>query len=285
VQGDSPASDGRSAQRPSVALKLRALLLATFQSLLVASVGSLVLGALLAANAATGLSVPWSAAVIVVYLVVYWRWLGGTWPPTDTSAARRDLLRARRVPVETMARAFVAGLIGLGALAGLWISCVELFGGGGNPTVSSLLGYPAYVVAIAYVMGSLNAPVTEEAAFRGYAQTRVERAFPPVVAVILSSVLFALFHAPTQGFIAWKLLFFFLVGALFGTIAHRTKSTIPALPVHFTGDMLFFFVIWPADASRSFAPSAGADLPLVLSAVAAVVLAPLAAFALRSLRS
>ena len=150
--------------------------------------------------------------------------------------------------------------------------------------MSGLADLPPYLTALAYVMGSLNAPVTEEAAFRGYAQTRLERAFPPVAAVMLSSLLFAFFHAPTQGFIVWKLLFFFLVGALFGTIAYRTRSTIPALPVHFTGDMLFFFFVWPADASRSFVPTSGVDASFVLSVVAMLLLAPLATFALRSLR-
>src|SRR5207237_488538 len=83
--------------------------------------------------------------------------------------------------------------------------------------------------------GSLVSPLTEESAFRGYAQSLLERRLPAVLAVAISSALFALWHGPTQGFFWSKLLFFFLVGVVFGTIACLTDSILPALPVHVVG--------------------------------------------------
>ena len=261
--------------------RLRVLLSATVASFLVAVGGTIALSVLAGANLATGATVPWAAPVIVLFLWAYWRWLGGAWPPRGTSEARRSLLRARPVPLGTLARAFVAGLLGLAALVGLWIACVELFGGGGNPTVPDTSAYPALTVLLFFLIGSLVAPITEEAAFRGYAQTQLERAFGAVAAVAISSALFALYHGPTQGFILWKLIFFFLVGALFGTIAHRTRSTIPAVPVHFVGDMAFFIIVWPSDATRAFVPRDGADVALWLAIAAAIVFAVLAVYALQ----
>jgi hypothetical protein len=47
-----------------------------------------------------------------------------------------------------------------------------------------------------------------------------------------------------------KLLFYFLVGIVFGATAYLTNSTLPAIPVHFVGLLIFFTVIWPRDAAR-----------------------------------
>lgn len=264
---------------------LRTLAWAIVASFLVAIGGTIALSVLAGANLATGASIPWAAPVIVVFLWLYWRWLGGEWWPRGTSAARREHLRASRVPARTMTGAFVVGMLGIVSLGGIWIACVELFGGGGNPTVPDLSAYPPLTVAAFLITGSLVAPITEEAAFRGYAQTHLESAFPAVAAVALSSVLFALYHGPTQGFIAWKLLFFFLVGALFGSIAYRTRSTIPALPVHFAGDLIFFTLVWPNDAARPFVPRDGLDASLALAGAQAVIFGSATIIALRMIRS
>ncbi|MBJ7600812.1 CPBP family intramembrane glutamic endopeptidase [Candidatus Nephthysia bennettiae] len=149
--------------------------------------------------------------------------------------------------------------LALAALAGLWIVLVQLTGNGGNPTEATLAGYPLIFVALAVGMGSLVSPITEEASFRGYAQVILERRYSPLVALPISAVFFAAWHGPTQGFFWSKLLFFFAVGVVFGTIAYFTDSTLPAIPVHIAGDLLFFIAIWPQDASRHLVMKAGAD--------------------------
>src|SRR5438093_11443858 len=92
---------------------LRALAWATVASFLVAIGGTIALSVLAGANLATGASIPWAAPVIVVFLWLYWRWLGGGWWPRGTSAARREHLRPSRVPARTMPGAFVAGRLRL----------------------------------------------------------------------------------------------------------------------------------------------------------------------------
>jgi hypothetical protein len=128
-------------------------------------------------------------------------------------------------------------------------------------------------------MGSLVSSLSEEFAFRGYAQVTLERAFGGVVAVAISSLFFTLYHGPTQGFAWSKLLFYFLVGVVFGTIAFLTTSTLPAWPVHLAGDLTFFFIIWPNDATRRFVWRDGADTAFWLYAVLAVVFTALAVLA------
>jgi membrane protease YdiL (CAAX protease family) len=188
------------------------------------------------------------------------------------------------VAPRAFAWATIAGGLSLAALAGLWIVLVQLTGAGGNPTLPSTSRYPALIVALAIAMGSLVSPLTEEAAFRGYGQVLLERWFRPVVAVALSSLFFALYHGPTQGFAPSKILFYFTVGAVFGTIALLTRSVLPAIPVHIAGDLLFFTLIWPHDAARPLVWTHGADAVFWLHCVQAAVFGALALAAFGRLR-
>jgi hypothetical protein len=109
------------------------------------------------------------------------------------------------------------------------------------------------------MMGSLVAPLMEEAGFRGYLQVALEREFRGPVTVVIASILFALAHGPTQGFLWPKLLFYFLVGVAFGATAHLTNSILPAIPVHIVGLLIFFTLIWPQDAARRLVWEGGID--------------------------
>jgi hypothetical protein len=104
-----------------------------------------------------------------------------------------------------------------------------------------------------------------------------------VGAVAISSLYFMLWHGPTQGFEWSKLLFYFLVGVVFGTIAFLTTSTVPAWPIHFAADLIFFFLIWPQDAMRRYVVHDGADVWFWGYAAATVVFTALAILAFRRL--
>src|SRR5438105_1081600 len=221
--------------------------LAGLLGFLVAGVGSVSWSGLLIANLKTSPAIPWSVPAMAVVLWLMWRYFGGRWWPRSSGPARKALLRSRRVPAAGLASAIVAGLLALVALVGLWIVLVELTGAGGNPTLSVLAAYPLVTVALGIAMGSLVSPLTEEAAFRGYSQVLLERRLPAVLAVAFSSGFFALWHGPTQGFFWSKLLFFFLVGVVFVTIAYLTNSVLPACPVHIVGVVTFFLLILAND--------------------------------------
>jgi membrane protease YdiL (CAAX protease family) len=256
---------------------------AALASVAVAGVGSVIWGALLVANARSSKSIPWSVPVMAVVLAAYWWWLSGHGWPKRTAASRARLLRARPVSRAAFGWSLVAGGLALTALTGLWIILVQLTGNGGNPTEAQLAGYPALLVVLGILMGSLVSPLTEEAAFRGYGQVILERRFIPVAAVGISSLFFALFHGPTQGFFWSKLLFFFLVGVTFGAIAYLTNSTLPAIPVHIAGDLLFFIFIWPQDAHRALLSQHAPDLWFWIHAAQVVVFCMLAVVGFRHL--
>jgi membrane protease YdiL (CAAX protease family) len=258
--------------------------LAALLAFVVAGVGSVIWSALLIANARTSPAIPWSVAVMVVVLAAYWWYLSGHGAPTSTASARAKLMRAHLVPLRIFAWSWIAGAIALVALAALWIVLVQVTGNGGNPTESQLNGYPTLFVILGIAMGSLVSPITEETAFRGYAQVILERRFPAIAAVAISSAFFAAWHGPTQGFFWSKVLFFFIVGVVFGTIAYHTKSILPALPVHIAGDVLFFVVIWPQDAGRPLVWHQGAGADFWLEVLQLIVFGAAAVLAFRQLR-
>ena len=81
-----------------------------------------------------------------------------------------------------------------------------------------------WIPALAVVVG---APLAEELVFRGIIQSRLERAMPAWIAVVLQAALFGLIHgAPVQ--IAYA----FVMGLLFGYIRHRTGNILPTIAAH-----------------------------------------------------
>jgi len=240
----------------SLPAKLLQVVWAAVLAFLILGAGQGIWGVLFVANIRTSPAVPWSVPVMSLALWLMWQYLGGKWWPSSTSATRKRNLRANRVPGEVYAWSFVAGIFAIVALAGYWIVLSQMMRTPPNALADSSQ-YPALTAALAILMASLVSPVTEEAAFRGYCQVILEREFSAPVAILASSFFFMLAHL-TQGFFWPKLAIYFLVGVVFGSTAYMSNSTLPALPVHVAGDVIFFTLVWPHDAGRQ-SVSKGAD--------------------------
>jgi membrane protease YdiL (CAAX protease family) len=238
--------------------QMRALAWSALLGLGITVFGAGVWAALATVNLAGTAGIPWSVPAMAVLLWLMWQYLGGRWWPRSTSAARRLCLRANPVSGPVFAWAQVAGGLSLVALAGYWIVLSQLVKMPGN-AVPDFSNYPLLTVVLTIGMASLAAPLTEEAAFRGYCQVILERQFRAPAAVIISSILFSLVHGPTQGFLWPKLLVYFFVGVMFGATAHLANSIVPNIPVHFFGLLIFFTLIWPHDGTRGLLAETGAD--------------------------
>lgn len=263
--------------------RMRAVLWVALVTAVITIVGAGIWSALITTNLRVTPAIPWAVPVMAIVLWIIWQYLGGRWWPRRTSDARRSYLRANRVSLPILGWALAASILSLVALAGLWIVLVELAGTGGNPTIPDYSRYPHLTVVLGLLMGALVSPLTEEAAFRGYAQVRLGRVFPAGATVVIASVLFAFWHGPTQGFVWSKLLFYFVVGLAFGATAQLTNSSLPAIPAHILGDLTFFFFIWPYDAARPSVWRAGPDLWFWIALLEALVFAVLAILSFRRL--
>jgi hypothetical protein len=121
-------------------------------------------------NLTTGPTIPWSAPAMAVVLWLMWQYLDGKWWPRSTLAARRSYLRANPVSGQVLVAALLAGVLSIVVLAGYWIVLFQLVRMPAN-VLPDYSKYPLLTVALAIVMGSLVATLSEEAAFRGYFHT------------------------------------------------------------------------------------------------------------------
>src|SRR6266568_3724126 len=226
-------------------------------ALLILGFGQGVWGVLLIGNLKTTPTIPWAFPVMTLVLGLMWQYLSGKWWPRSTSEARRSFLRANRVSGTVLAWALLAGALSIVALAGYWIVLFQLVKMPAN-VLDDFSGYPLPTTVLVIAMASLVSPITEEAAFRGYCQVILEREFTAPIAVLISSAFFTAAHV-VHGFLWPKLLVYFLVGVVFGVMAYVANSTVPAIPVHIIGDLTFFTLVWPYDATRQLVWERGAD--------------------------
>lgn len=89
---------------------------------------------------------------------------------------------------------------------------------------SSMIGGTGIVAVVASV---IVAPLTEEVFFRGLVYTRLRRAMPPVVAMLISSLVFGLLH----GQLIW-ICYAFVTGMALCVVFERTGSIRASFTVH-----------------------------------------------------
>ena len=204
---------------------------------------------LLRFNLSTTPALPWSVVVMGLLLWALYRYLGGAWAPSNTSDARRRLLRANRLPANVFGWAVAAGLLATVAVAGLW---VVLFGVAGLPSrvLPDYSRYPIFTVALVVVMAALVNGVVEEALFRGYLQGILEGQIGGLAAIIVTTVVMSPEHSLTQGFVWPTIVFYLLVDFMLGMSALLSQSILPGIVTHSVGIFIFFTAVWPGDLLR-----------------------------------
>ena len=212
---------------------------------LVLLAGSLPLGALGAWNLQSGIAVPWSVAPMALYLAAYWQFLRGKWGAPGSATQRCHDLRANPLSCRGWAASLVAGLIGFGALVSLLAFVARLVQ---LPAASPIVTPPdmPFVTALSLlVMGSIVAGVTEEAAFRGYMQSPIERRYGLALAILVSGLLFGLLHFPNHASeVLWMLPYYVAVSAVYGGLTWAANSILPALVLHAVGDVVVLVRWW-----------------------------------------
>jgi membrane protease YdiL (CAAX protease family) len=254
---------------------------------LVTSAGGLV--SELAAGAALKLSprVPWFLAIDAAWLVLLWRYLDGKGPPRRTAEARRRDLRAPRVPRAVWGWALLAGSLGLAACLGIGLLTprfVEI------PSKAFELDvpfarYPWWTVLALLVSISAVAGVVEEAGFRGYLLSVVQRRHGWVIATLVVGALFHFDHWVSHPYAATPAFFpfFLLISAVHVLLVYCTGSIVPSAVLHAVFDVLVIPYQYGLVGTRHLEPLSrtGVDAPfLVIAGIgAACALAAWPAFA------
>ncbi len=219
--------------------------------------------------------VPWSVPATAVCLWLYWRYLRGDGPPQRTAEARKEYLRGRALTARVWRWSLAAGGMAVAALWALYFALGRFL-----PIPrdhSDAKAYSVLTVVVVILMNAAVAAVSEEAGFRGYMQVPLEARHGPVVAIGLVSVAFALAHL-AHGWQAVVLApLYVVVGVIYGSLAYLTGSILPALVLHFVGDVVLFSLRYWRSGLRAPVAPLGAHVswpPLV----AAMVCAGLAAY-------
>ena len=240
--------------------RLPMIIRAVLAGLAVGALGTLPWAGLSALNLKTSPGVPWAVPVMAVYLWLFWLYFGGAGWPGSTAAARREGRRFRRLRGDVLATAFLAGMLGLWALVvGMRVvnRLVHLPGSG-----ASAAQLPLLTLALLLPMAALVAGVVEEMAFRGYMQGPLERRHGPVLAILVTSAVFAAAHLTHREVTVVLLPYLMAAGAVYGTLAYLTDSILPGLVVHAAGD-LFAFVMELASGGRVTWANPAQPAPLI----------------------
>jgi len=244
--------------------------------LVVLAIGILPWPVLVTTNLRFGASVPWSVPVMAAYLSAFYLYLGGRGWPKGTSVSRRVALRAGPVSPRVWLWSLLAGGCAAAGLVGLFFVSLRL---GQVPPAAfdkylEMRQYPAWTVIPCLVMSAVVAGAIEEAGFRGYMQSALERRYGPAAAIAIVSVVFFLAHfaplAALPGFV--------LDAVTWGLLAYLTGSIWPGIVLHSLVDTTSFMWAWsnPEEGKRlamSHVWETGVDTSFCVLAGGALVMA------------
>jgi membrane protease YdiL (CAAX protease family) len=181
---------------------------------------------------------------MALYLTLYWRYLNGWGWPLKGAQMRRDSLRARALPGNVWLRAMAAGMLAVAAavmLQNVYGRLVPL----PAAIAPDFSPYPWYTLLLALSMGGAVSGIAEEAGFRGYMQSAIEREHGPVVAIAVVSLAFAAIHfTHGVGSTLPRLPYYLTISVIYGMLTYRTGSILPALAIHAGGDALEYLIVW-----------------------------------------
>jgi membrane protease YdiL (CAAX protease family) len=233
----------------SILATVRAVLL----GFVILIVGGSVSGALMFANLTLAPTLPLFLPATVMWLWLFWRYVRGDGWPWSTSARRRDLLRVRMLPPLAWGWALLAGGLALAAVMGIAFMTYRF---AALPDAAyrapfEVASFPPWTLVSIFAAVALTAAVVEEAAFRGYMLSGIQRGHGWLVGIGLVTVLFYVAHL-SHAYATLAFVPFFLAhGLTLGLLVFYTRSIVPGIILHAVSD----FIVLPMQ--YGVIPSAG----------------------------
>ncbi|UCH34299.1 MAG: CPBP family intramembrane metalloprotease [Armatimonadota bacterium] len=194
---------------------------------------------------------PWSLAVMLGVLVVFWKYFSGDWGHKKTAESRRRYFRGTKLPTNTWIWSMAAAML---AVVAVEAGFVITFRAVQFPADEWALGYdfssfPTWLVWLYIVMAACVAGITEEVGFRGYMQSPIEGRYGPVVGVAAVSIVFTVIHL-NQAWAPPVLIVIFSISVLWGILAYASRSLIPGVVSHIAADIINFSYWWTDVAGK-----------------------------------
>lgn len=105
--------------------------------------------------------------------------------------------------------------------------------------VPRLFGYGVWGLIVALVVGALIAPIIEEVFFRGFFYPALRRKFGVFWAILVSSLIFGIFHLN-----AWLFVPTFLIGIVLAYLYERENSLGPPIALHVANNLISIVLIY-----------------------------------------
>jgi len=217
--------------------RLPAVLRAIVIGMVILVFGQLPAG-LIALNLKLAPEIPWFLAFNILWLWFFWRYLNGWGWPASTSAVRKQDLRANTISSEVWILSMLAGVAGLISVMGLIfvISHHTALPEEAYQAPAEFTAYPLRTKVCIFLSMALTAGVVEEAAFRGYMLSIIQRRHGWLWGILVSSVLFYVVHLSHAYATLSFLPFFLLYSFLHGYLVYLTGSILLPIVLHFVGD-------------------------------------------------
>jgi membrane protease YdiL (CAAX protease family) len=193
------------------------------------------------------LGMPVAAAAEIAFLSAYVWWAAGGGAPARFKAVRADYFRVRPLSKEEWCWGIIAAV---SFAAAIHAAIVVLFRLVPFPAAAFHRGYDFSFIGsrqmqwLACVVSALSAGVCEETGFRGYMQRPIEKRHGPLVAILISSLLFTLIHLTKDWALIGIVPIIFLAGVLLGTLARASGTLVFCILGHWIMDIGLFAYWW-----------------------------------------
>src|SRR5262249_17372984 len=216
---------------------VRGILVAEF----VVTIGTIPPSVAVILNIRTSPSIPWMLVVTAAWLLFFWWYVTGHGWPRSTQETRRRDLRAPSLSKPAWTWALTAGSLGItGTIAMASVTARvahlprEAFAA---PVDFSKYGTPTIICAIACI--SATAGVVEEAGFRGFLISPIQRRHGWTIAILISGIMFFLDHHLSHAYATLVFLPFFLaISAGHGLLVKYSGSIRPSVLLHAIADFI-----------------------------------------------
>lgn len=239
--------------------------------LVILQIGQIPPGIFLLTNLKLTPNVPWFPLATGGWLWVFWQYLSGKGWPQATAQTRREELRARPIPGRIWLWSLLAGGLGMAGvmcLAFLTVRLAHVPQAALNPPFD-ISSYPVWMKISIFLSIASVAGIVEEAAFRGYMLSPIERRHGWMAGIVIVGLMFYVAHIGHAYATIAFLPFFLVYSILQGTLVYLTGSILPSVLLHAVSDFLVTPVQYGLTGSfLDFSAATFAALTLIFTAAA-----------------
>src|SRR5437763_16357906 len=225
--------------------RLPAILRGILVAELIVTIGTIPPSIAVILNLRTSPAIPWMLVVTAGWLLFFWWYVSGHGWPSSTHEARRRDLRAPSLSKHAWTWALIAGILGItGTIAMAFVTVRlahlprEAFAA---PMDFSKYGTLTVICAIACI--SATAGVVEEAGFRGFLISPIQRRHGWTIAILISGIMFFLDHHLSHAYATFVFLPFFLaISVVHGLLVKYSGSIRPSVLLHALADFIVILV-------------------------------------------